>query len=83
MISRVSAESTVPGRDGVARELPLGPSQRPSDPQDAALWEVAATVCDPEIPVLTLEDLGVLRAAHAGADETVLVITPTYSGCRI
>lgn len=81
MVSRITADSTVLTHDGGRRELPLGPSQRPSDPRDAALWDVAATVCDPEIPVLTLEDLGVLRDAHAGSDETVLVITPTYSGC--
>ena len=80
-MSRISADSTVPTHDGGRRELPLGPSQRPSDPRDAALWDVAATVCDPEIPVLTLEDLGVLRDVHAGPEETVLVITPTYSGC--
>ena len=53
----------------------------PSDAEDAKLWDVAATVCDPEIPVLTLEDLGVLRDTYAGQDETVVVITPTYSGC--
>ena len=81
MVSRVSADSTVPAHGGGRRELPLGPSERPSDPRDAALWDVAATVCDPEIPVLTLADLGVLRDAVAGQDETVVVITPTYSGC--
>lgn len=80
MTSRVSSDSVL-RNDAAPRELPLGPSQRPSDPEDAKLWVVAATVCDPEIPVLTLEDLGVLRDAYAGQDETVVVITPTYSGC--
>ncbi|MER2137817.1 MAG: 1,2-phenylacetyl-CoA epoxidase subunit PaaD [Arthrobacter sp.] len=43
---------------------------------------MAATVCDPEIPVLTIEDLGVLRSVEVQADNTVRVaITPTYSGC--
>ncbi|TQV75909.1 phenylacetate-CoA oxygenase subunit PaaJ [Denitrobaculum tricleocarpae] len=48
----------------------------------AKAWEAAATVCDPEIPVLTIEDLGVLRdvqVAESGA--AVVTITPTYSGC--
>lgn len=80
MTSRVSSDSVL-RHDAAPRELPLGPSQRPSNEEDAKLWDVAATVCDPEIPVLTLEDLGVLRDAYAGPDETVVVITPTYSGC--
>ncbi len=39
-------------------------------------------VCDPEIPVLTIRDLGILRELRV-ADDGVLevVITPTYSGC--
>jgi ring-1,2-phenylacetyl-CoA epoxidase subunit PaaD len=44
-------------------------------------WDVAAAVVDPEIPVLTIADLGVLRdvAVHDGRIE--VAITPTYSGC--
>jgi ring-1,2-phenylacetyl-CoA epoxidase subunit PaaD len=43
---------------------------------------VAAAVLDPELPVLTLADLGVLRAVVPDDDGGVLVtITPTYSGC--
>ncbi|BDZ39017.1 1,2-phenylacetyl-CoA epoxidase subunit PaaD [Microbacterium suwonense] len=44
--------------------------------------EIAARVADPEIPVLTIEDLGVLRDVRADADGRIAVdITPTYSGC--
>jgi ring-1,2-phenylacetyl-CoA epoxidase subunit PaaD len=44
--------------------------------------EVAATVTDPEMPMLTLVDLGVLRGVDRDTDGTVVVtITPTYSGC--
>ena len=43
---------------------------------------VAETVTDPELPALTLADLGVLRDVRTGDDGTVVVeITPTYSGC--
>jgi ring-1,2-phenylacetyl-CoA epoxidase subunit PaaD len=43
---------------------------------------VAATVTDPELPMLTLEDLGVLRDVSLDQDGRVVVsITPTYSGC--
>jgi ring-1,2-phenylacetyl-CoA epoxidase subunit PaaD len=54
-------------------------------------WDIAATVCDPEIPVLTIADLGILRdvkvtqehnAPDGGLVPAVRVtITPTYSGC--
>lgn len=47
----------------------------------ASALAVAATVTDPEMPMLTLVDLGVLRdVAEDGAHVTV-TITPTYSGC--
>ncbi|MEP6814031.1 MAG: 1,2-phenylacetyl-CoA epoxidase subunit PaaD [Marmoricola sp.] len=43
---------------------------------------VAFRVTDPELPMLTLEDLGVLREVEVETDGTVVVtITPTYSGC--
>jgi ring-1,2-phenylacetyl-CoA epoxidase subunit PaaD len=43
---------------------------------------VVAGVADPEIPVLTIEDLGVLREVRIDEDGRVEVtITPTYSGC--
>jgi ring-1,2-phenylacetyl-CoA epoxidase subunit PaaD len=43
--------------------------------------EVAASVTDPEMPMLTLEDLGVLRDVENDGDNVVVTITPTYSGC--
>ncbi len=43
---------------------------------------VAESVTDPELPMLTLADLGVLRAVDVIGDAHVVVeITPTYSGC--
>ncbi|MGO2053853.1 1,2-phenylacetyl-CoA epoxidase subunit PaaD [Glutamicibacter sp. 287] len=46
------------------------------------LYGVAAKVTDPEIPVLSIADLGILREVNANADGSVqVVITPTYSGC--
>ncbi len=47
-----------------------------------AAWEIAASVLDPEVPVLTIEDLGILRDVREDAAGHVHVqITPTYSGC--
>ena len=45
-------------------------------------WQVAATVVDPELPVVTIEDLGILRdvTEYEGARVHVQ-ITPTYSAC--
>lgn len=43
---------------------------------------IAAQVPDPELPMLTLADLGVLRDVEVGQDGTVVAsLTPTYSGC--
>ena len=42
---------------------------------------VAAAVTDPEMPMLTLEDLGVLREVTIESGTVVATITPTYSGC--
>ena len=44
-------------------------------------WDAAATVVDPEIPVLTIADLGVLRDVVVTGDAVEVAITPTYSGC--
>jgi ring-1,2-phenylacetyl-CoA epoxidase subunit PaaD len=45
-------------------------------------WRIAASVLDPEVPVVTIEDLGILRDVAVEPDGGVLVsITPTYSGC--
>lgn len=45
-------------------------------------WAVAAQTPDPELPMLTLADLGILRDVHENDDGSVVAtITPTYSGC--
>jgi ring-1,2-phenylacetyl-CoA epoxidase subunit PaaD len=42
---------------------------------------VAETVTDPELPMLTLAELGVLRSVEDSGDRVVVAITPTYTGC--
>ena len=45
-------------------------------------WTAAAAVVDPELPVLTIEDLGVLREVRVSGEGNVeALITPTYLGC--
>ena len=46
-----------------------------------AVWAALDGLCDPEIPVVTLQEMGILRAVHLRQDGVEVVITPTYSGC--
>ena len=45
--------------------------------ENAAIWSLLEEVYDPEVPVLSVVDLGIVREVRAGE----IVITPTYSGC--
>lgn len=46
------------------------------------IWTLLEQVCDPEIPVLTVIDMGIIRAVNQLEDAAYeIVITPTYSGC--
>ena len=44
-------------------------------------WDAASRVVDPEVPVLTIADLGVLREVSVSDGHVEVAITPTYSGC--
>ena len=58
-------------------------------PQHSALahvWQLLESLTDPEIPVVTLRELGILRdvrtaLAQDGTEQLEVIITPTYSGC--
>lgn len=51
-------------------------------PAERRVWELLRQVPDPEIPVLSIVDLGIVRHAGIGADGVVQVgLSPTYSGC--
>ena len=58
-------------------DQPVGPRS----PAEAEIWTLLEDVTDPEIPVLTVADLGVLREVRTEGDGVEVVITPTYSGC--
>lgn len=45
------------------------------------VWEWLGTVADPEIPVISVVDLGIVRGVRFEAGQCVVTITPTYSGC--
>ncbi len=44
-------------------------------------WAVLAEVPDPEVPVISVRDLGIVREVHVVGDTLDIVLTPTYSGC--
>ncbi len=48
---------------------------------DTKLAEILAAVSDPEIPVLSIMDMGVVRSAEMKDGVAQITITPTYSGC--
>ena len=50
-------------------------------PSDALLLEAVNALPDPEIPVISLGDLGIVRGLHREQGICVVSITPTYSGC--
>mgnify|MGYP001031191146 CR=1 FL=1 len=45
------------------------------------IWELLEDVKDPEVPVLTIVDLGIVRDVVIDNNQVKIVITPTYSGC--
>ena len=59
----------------------VSPMTTALDPRTRNARSVAETVTDPELPMLTLSDLGVLRDVRVERGTVVVEITPTYSGC--
>ena len=45
------------------------------------VWSILETVTDPEVPVLSVIDLGIIRDIKLNDEEVEVIITPTYSGC--
>ena len=50
-------------------------------PTEARIWELLEEVTDPEVPVLTILDLGIVRHVAVEDEHITVTITPTYSGC--
>ena len=45
------------------------------------IWNILEEVKDPEVPVLSVIDLGIVRSVKTTGDKIDITITPTYSGC--
>jgi ring-1,2-phenylacetyl-CoA epoxidase subunit PaaD len=48
---------------------------------EAAVWDALAEIPDPEIPVISLVDLGVVKSVEVEADRVRIEFTPTFMGC--
>ncbi|MEO7008310.1 MAG: 1,2-phenylacetyl-CoA epoxidase subunit PaaD [Caldimonas sp.] len=62
---------------------PAEPQPRPIDAEArvARAWVVLDSVLDPEVPVVSVRDLGIVRDVQPHGDGIVVTLTPTYSGC--
>ncbi len=49
--------------------------------QESQIYQLLSQIPDPEIPVITIQELGVLRKVEVKAEGIEVTITPTYSGC--
>jgi len=47
----------------------------------ASIWELLKTIPDPEIPAVSIVDLGIVRNVEFDNNKLNITITPTYSGC--
>lgn len=50
-------------------------------PTSTEVWSWLGDIADPEIPVLSITDLGIVRDVQSSGDDLIVTITPTYSGC--
>jgi len=50
-------------------------------PNEDMVWEILNKIPDPEIPVISIVELGVVRDLTISNDSILVVITPTYTGC--
>lgn len=50
-------------------------------PKEQEIWQLLSEVKDPEVPVLSVTDLGIIRGVSITGNHIDVVITPTYSGC--
>jgi ring-1,2-phenylacetyl-CoA epoxidase subunit PaaD len=49
--------------------------------QEEDIWKILETVTDPEVPVLTIIDLGIVKDVKLNGESLEIIITPTYTGC--
>jgi ring-1,2-phenylacetyl-CoA epoxidase subunit PaaD len=65
----------------VSRPDTAGGPETASRPDATSLWQAVAAVVDPELRVLTIAELGILRDVMVEGGRAIVTITPTYAGC--
>jgi ring-1,2-phenylacetyl-CoA epoxidase subunit PaaD len=58
-----------------------GPPEHQREQLERRARQIAESVPDPELPMLTLADLGILRGVSVAGQRVIVSLTPTYSGC--
>ncbi|MBS0614898.1 MAG: phenylacetate-CoA oxygenase subunit PaaJ [Proteobacteria bacterium] len=61
--------------------LPAGAATRAPASLEQRVWALLDTLPDPEIPVITLTDLGIIRHVQVADDGVEVGVSPTYTGC--
>ena len=74
-----AATRHLPADQATDKVLSAQPVRRQLDADE--IRDLLRQVTDPEIPVLTIADLGILRDVQVGDEGIEIVLTPTYSGC--
>lgn len=59
----------------------MAPAPARSEPTEAQVWDWLSDVPDPEIPALSIVDLGIVRGVSVASGAVTVTVTPTYSGC--
>lgn len=74
--------AATPAGAAAASPNPTLPSAKPRIAgSDAAIWNALSTVLDPEVPVISIVELGIVRDVQWDGARVRVVLTPTYSGC--
>lgn len=62
-------------------QIPIGEMIDANKIKINAAWKILEQVVDPEVPVLSVIDLGIIRNITVTSDNITITITPTYTGC--
>ncbi|MCA0243534.1 MAG: phenylacetate-CoA oxygenase subunit PaaJ [Proteobacteria bacterium] len=81
MVIPPAAPSAPPPQGGAAGGPAKPVPRRPLGQREQTAWAVLQQVPDPEVPVLSVCDLGIVREVKALDAGVEVVLTPTYSGC--
>ena len=71
----------MPGDTRILDTRAVSSSHAGNDDAMASMWRALGSIVDPEIPVVSIVELGIVREVARAGGEWVITLTPTYSGC--